>query len=124
MSGPVSFRRVLALILMAQPVAGLAQDKRCVQFDCRAVYFFRTCDRPVTGATALSGQVVHVSNECNSKIITMQIEDWQANNAPSAASIDLGSCTAFDGHVGDRIRVAVMHPTPTVSRYNLACRRY
>jgi hypothetical protein len=120
----VSFTHFLALIAVVQPTAAFAQDKECVPISCRAVYRLTTCDKPRSGATIFSGRVVSVSRECSNDVVQVQIEDGETNRVPPVVEIIVRPCGHFVGKVGDLTRVAVMNPTPTVRRYDLACRYY
>jgi len=125
----VQFGHFLALIAVVQATTAFAQDKECVPLSCRAVYRFKTCDRPNPGAAVFSGRVVSVSRECSNtaiqvQIVKVQIEDGEANMVPPVVEIVVQPCGRFFGKVGDLTRIAVMNPTPTTRRYDLACRFY
>jgi hypothetical protein len=114
---------LLAVAAAVQPLTASAQEKSCPEISCRAVYSFRTCDKPRPGAKVLSGHVLGVSRECND-IVQVQIEDWEANKVPRVVEIDIGSCASFAGKVGDLAQVGLVDPSPDVRRYHLACRLF
>lgn len=120
----VTFTHFLALIAVVQPTAAFAQDKGCVPISCRAEYPLTTCDKPSAGATLFSGRVVSVLRECSNDVVQVQIEDGETNRVPPVVEIIVRPCGRFFGKVGDLTRVAVMNPTPTARRYDLACRYY
>jgi hypothetical protein len=119
---------VLALTAVAQPVTASAQkEEPCGEVQCRAIRPFRTCDKPLEGATILSARVLAKSRECRndtlSNVVSVQVEDAHANNLPDVIEISLGSCTILDRNVGDTIKVAESERhSPDVRRYQLACR--
>jgi hypothetical protein len=113
---------LLALAAIVQPLTASAQEKPCLNFECRAQGAFRTCDRPRDGAKILSARVLAVSRECSKHIVSLQVEDG-ANSLPTVVEIDLGPCIYFDGKVGDVIQIALLERhSPDVRRYHLACR--
>jgi len=101
-----------------------AQERRCDRFACRALYLFKTCDKPLTGAKVLSVRVLAKTAECDNLILSVQVENSEADYLPDVVEIDLGSCIVFDGKVGDLTQIAILEPRPGARRYNLACRRY
>ena len=115
---------ILALAAVVQPFTASAQDKSCLQVDCRALGSFRTCDRPRDGARIFSARVLTVSKECSNNILTVQVEDGKGSNLPTVVEIDLGPCVSFGGKVGEVIQIALDEPhSPDVRQYRrLACR--
>lgn len=120
----LSFTHFLALIAVVQPTVAFAQDKECVPVRCRAEFPLTTCDKPSPGATVFSGRVVSVTRECSNDVVQVQIENGETNRVPPVVEIIVRPCGRFFGKVGDLTRVALMNPTPTVRRYDLACRYY
>jgi hypothetical protein len=112
------------LATASQTFTASAQEGRCLEFACRALYPFRTCDKPLAGAKVLSVRVLAKTAECRNLILSVRVEKGEANNLPDVVEIDLGSCIFFDGNVGDLTQIALLEPRPDVRRYNLACRRY
>jgi hypothetical protein len=113
----------LALAGVVQPLTASAQDKSCIEAQCRALGQFRSCDKPVDGAKVFSARILAVSKECSKNILSVQVEDGSANRLPSVIEIDLGPCISFYGKVGDVTQIALREPhRPDVQRYTLACR--
>ena len=114
---------VLALAGVVQPLTASAQDKSCIEAQCRALGHFRSCDKPFDGAKVFSARALAVSKECSNNILSVQVEDGSANHLPSVIEIDLGPCISFYGKVGDVTQIALREPhRPDVRRYKLACR--
>jgi hypothetical protein len=127
MPGTSMFIAAVAFAAMiAQPLAALAQEKPCPDFACRAIYPFKTCDRPFDGAKTLTARVIAVSRDrCSGEFLSMEVENPMANNLPPVIEIDLGHCTDYAGKVGDTIQIAMRQPhSPDVRRYNLTCKRW
>jgi len=113
----------LALAGIVQPLTASAQDKSCIEAQCRALGQFRSCDKPVDGAKVFSARILAMSKECSKNILSVQVEDGSANRLPSVIEIDLGPCISFYGKVGDVTQIALREPhRPDVQRYKLACR--
>ncbi len=118
---------LLAVVAVVEPLTASAQEKPCGGVRCRAIGSFKTCDKPLEGAKILSARVLAKSRECSngilSDIVSVQVEDGQANNLPDVVEISLGPCVYLDGDVGDAIKVALREQhSPDVRRYQLACR--
>lgn len=120
----VSGTLLAALFLFDEPIAVSAHDAKCLQMDCRAIYPFKTCDKPRPGAKLLSGRVLAWSGECSGTLIRMQVENWQAEKVPAVIDIVVQPCGRFAGKAGDLTKVAVMDPRPDVQRYQRACSLY
>src|ERR1700733_14162512 len=122
--GTTSLIFLLALAAFVQPLSAFAQESGCPpRAQCRALGFFKTCDRPQDGARVFSARIMAVSRKCSHTIVSMRGEERSAENLPNVFEIDLGNCVSFNGNVGDVIQIALHEPpNPDVQRYSLACR--
>jgi hypothetical protein len=120
----VSFTLFAALFAFDEPIAVSAQNAECRQMDCRAIYPFKTCDKPRPGAKLLSGRVLALSSECSGEIVRLQVDNWEAEKIPPVIDIVVQSCGRFAGKAGDLTEIAVMDPKPDVRRYQRACSLY
>jgi len=119
----ISLIFVLVVSVVVHPIAASAQDTSCYEVQCRALGFFRTCNRPREGANVFSARVLALSKECSNNILSVKVDDGKANNLPTVVEIDLGPCVRFSGEVGDVIQIALVEPhRPDLRRYGLACR--
>jgi hypothetical protein len=124
MSKLVLFTFLIALFAVGEPIVTSAQEAACLQADCRAMYHFTTCDKPLPGAKVLSGRVISLSRECSNQIVQIQVENWEAEKVPPVIDIVVGACGRFAGKAGDLTQVAAKDPKPNVRRYHRACSLY
>jgi hypothetical protein len=117
----MSLTLVAALAAALQSYAATAQQNRCQQM-CRAIYSFKSCDKPLDGAKVFSARVIGLWTECSDNIVRLRVEDAKANTLPDKIEIDLGACQFFSGKVGDVTQIALAGPhSSDARRYHLAC---
>jgi len=114
---------IIAFALALETFPASAQEKSCPTMECRALGYFRTCDKPLDGAKILSARVLATSRECSNNILSVQVENGKANDLPPVVEIDLGPCVSFYGKIGDATQIALVEPPGLdMRRYHLACR--
>src|SRR5436305_7850488 len=89
---------------LAQPDAGTS----CLMVTCRAMFHFRTCERPLEGVRIVRGRVANVERAPCSEVLSLEVLRASRRALPARIRVDLGPCAFWAGTVGDVIAVAVI----------------
>jgi hypothetical protein len=113
---------VSAPVLAAVPESASSQASGAAMCPtCRAIAHFRSCEKPLEGATVFQARVVNVEQAACSQLLSLDVMRGAPRGIPARIKVDIGGCATWAGQSGEVIDIAVRPREADSNVYGLGC---